>query len=64
MTYSETPFSQLSDELWHVFGGRPMFPTTRDHCLVPAHHATVTICVEQRSYKLIMHVSENVLANV
>ena len=30
MTYSESPFSQLSDELWHVFGGRRRFPTTRD----------------------------------
>ena len=29
MTYSEPPFSQLSDELWHVFGGRRRFPTTR-----------------------------------
>ena len=29
MTYSESPFSQLSDELWHVFGGRRRFPTTR-----------------------------------
>ena len=29
MTYSESPFSQLSDELWHVFGGRQRFPTTR-----------------------------------
>ena len=31
MTYSESPFSQLSDELWHVFGGRRRFPTTRGH---------------------------------
>ena len=30
MTYSESPFSQLSDELWHVFGGRRRFPTTRE----------------------------------
>ena len=29
MTYSESQFSQLSDELWHVFGGRRRFPTTR-----------------------------------
>ena len=29
MTYSESPFSHLSDELWHVFGGRRKFPTTR-----------------------------------
>ena len=29
MTYSESPFSQLSDELWHVFGGRRRFPTNR-----------------------------------
>ena len=34
MTYSESPFSQLSDELWHVFGGRRRFPTTRD---LPVH---------------------------
>ena len=29
MTYSESPVAQLSDELWHVFGGRRRFPTTR-----------------------------------
>ena len=29
MTYSESPVSQLSDEIWHVFGGRRRFPTTR-----------------------------------
>ena len=34
MTYSESPFSQLSDELWHVFGGRRRFPTTRGGCWV------------------------------
>ena len=34
MTYSESPFSQLSDELWHVFGGRRRFPTTRAMCLI------------------------------
>ena len=39
MTYLESPFSQLSDELWHVFGGRRRFPTTRD---APAPGATVT----------------------
>ena len=31
MTYSESPVAQLSDELWHVFGGRRRFPTTRAH---------------------------------
>ena len=30
MASSESPFSQLSDELWHVFGGRRRFPTTRE----------------------------------
>ena len=30
MTYLESPFSQLSDELWHVFGGHRRFPTTRE----------------------------------
>ena len=29
MSFAESPFSQLSDELWHVFGGRRRFPTTR-----------------------------------
>ena len=33
MTYSESPFSQLSDELWHVFGGRRRFPTTRERLI-------------------------------
>ena len=32
MTYSESPFSQLSDELWQVFGGYRRFPTTRAMC--------------------------------
>ena len=34
MIYSESPFSQLSDELCHVFWGHRRFPTTRAYIMV------------------------------
>ena len=47
MTYSESPFSQLSDELWHVFGGRRRFPTTRVGCAPGASFQTYLLIPQQ-----------------
>ena len=52
MTYSESPFSQLSYELWHVFGGRRRFPTTRDPTDRPDRDAFQRLISFEPSYRL------------